>query len=188
MLLCCHVQFSTSLHGFPQGPIMATVTNTFENVKAAVLLAHKNSSTADKIGFYNNWAKNYERVRQVLRETFLCPSFSNKNKTKHEVVTTKEPMSFILPHIRRGLPVCVAHWLLLKLLSAQFSKGLGRVGVPRTQFGSEHNLVPFPRCPTDSCRLGCDLRHWTYGQTGKYGVSGRWLSRCSDPVCIQSQF
>lgn len=43
--------------------IMSAVANTFENVKAVILSAHKNTTSTDKVSFYNSWAENYDQVR-----------------------------------------------------------------------------------------------------------------------------
>lgn len=42
---------------------MSSVANTFENVKAVILSAHKNTTSTDKVSFYNSWAENYDQVR-----------------------------------------------------------------------------------------------------------------------------
>lgn len=44
---------------------MSTATNTFENVKATILLAHKSSTSREKSNFYNSWANNYDQVRKL---------------------------------------------------------------------------------------------------------------------------
>lgn len=44
---------------------MSAVTNTYEKVKAVILSAHKNSTTEEKINFYNSWAQNYDQVWQI---------------------------------------------------------------------------------------------------------------------------
>lgn len=40
---------------------MSSVTNTFEIVKAV----HKNTTTREKLNFYNSWVQNYDQVRAV---------------------------------------------------------------------------------------------------------------------------
>lgn len=44
---------------------MSAVTNTFENVKAVILSAHENSTTEEKLNFYNSWAQNYDQVWEM---------------------------------------------------------------------------------------------------------------------------
>ncbi|XP_006784905.1 methyltransferase-like protein 27 isoform X2 [Neolamprologus brichardi] len=46
--------------------IMSAVANTFENVKAVILSAHKNTTSRDKVSFYNSWAENYDQDVAVL--------------------------------------------------------------------------------------------------------------------------
>ncbi|KAF6715761.1 Williams-Beuren syndrome chromosomal region 27 protein [Oryzias melastigma] len=40
--------------------------NTFEEVKATVLSAHKSTTSREKVNFYNSWAKNYDQHVAVL--------------------------------------------------------------------------------------------------------------------------
>lgn len=42
---------------------MATINDKFENVKAVILSVHKNTTTKDKVGFYDTWAEKYDQVR-----------------------------------------------------------------------------------------------------------------------------
>ncbi|XP_029304024.1 methyltransferase-like protein 27 [Cottoperca gobio] len=53
---------------------MAAVTNTFENVKAIVLSAHKCTTTGEKVNFYNSWAENYDQDVAVL--DYRAPSLA----------------------------------------------------------------------------------------------------------------
>ncbi|XP_076025000.1 methyltransferase-like protein 27 [Genypterus blacodes] len=58
---------------------MSTDTNTFEHVRAVLTLASKDTATADKMEFYNNWAENYEQDLAVLdysghRRVAICLS------------------------------------------------------------------------------------------------------------------
>lgn len=43
---------------------MAAESSTFESVKAIVLSAHKNTTSEEKISFYDRWAENYDQVRK----------------------------------------------------------------------------------------------------------------------------
>ncbi|XP_026183779.1 methyltransferase-like protein 27 [Mastacembelus armatus] len=40
--------------------------NTFENVKAVILSAHKSTTPREKVSFYNSWADNYDQDVAVL--------------------------------------------------------------------------------------------------------------------------
>ncbi|XP_029956540.1 methyltransferase-like protein 27 [Salarias fasciatus] len=60
---------------------MSSVPNTFENVKAVILSAHKNSTARDKISFYNSWAKNYEQDLAVL--DYRAPILATSRISSH---------------------------------------------------------------------------------------------------------
>ncbi|XP_072230942.1 methyltransferase-like protein 27 [Leuresthes tenuis] len=45
---------------------MSAVSNTFENVKAVILSAHKSTTPREKVNFYNSWAGNYDQDVAVL--------------------------------------------------------------------------------------------------------------------------
>lgn len=60
---------------------MSSVTNTFENVKAVILSAHKNSTARDKLSFYNTWAKNYEQDLVVL--DYRAPNVATSRISSH---------------------------------------------------------------------------------------------------------
>ncbi|XP_042354535.1 methyltransferase-like protein 27 [Plectropomus leopardus] len=60
---------------------MAAPTNTFEKVKAAVLSAHKGTTPAEKINFYNSWAENYEQDLVVLE--YRAPSLAADSISSH---------------------------------------------------------------------------------------------------------
>ncbi|XP_015223088.2 methyltransferase-like protein 27 isoform X1 [Lepisosteus oculatus] len=53
---------------------MAEAGRTFSEVKDAILSAHKESTVEDKIGFYNNWAENYEQDVAIL--DYRAPSLA----------------------------------------------------------------------------------------------------------------
>ncbi|XP_014832791.1 PREDICTED: Williams-Beuren syndrome chromosomal region 27 protein-like isoform X2 [Poecilia mexicana] len=53
---------------------MSADSNTFESVKAAVLSAHKSTTSEEKISFYNRWAENYEQDVAVL--DYCAPSLA----------------------------------------------------------------------------------------------------------------
>lgn len=42
---------------------MSADIKTFENVKAVILSCHKNSTSEEKVNFYNTLAENYDQVR-----------------------------------------------------------------------------------------------------------------------------
>ncbi|XP_035811841.2 methyltransferase-like protein 27 isoform X2 [Amphiprion ocellaris] len=42
---------------------MSAVPNTFENVKAVILSAHKGTTSKEKVDFYNSWAENYDQLK-----------------------------------------------------------------------------------------------------------------------------
>ncbi|KAM8742524.1 methyltransferase-like protein 27 isoform 2-T2 [Acanthopagrus schlegelii] len=43
---------------------MSADTNTFENVKAVILSCHKNTTSEEKVNFYNTWAENYDQMKR----------------------------------------------------------------------------------------------------------------------------
>uniref|UniRef100_A0A1A8BBL5 Williams Beuren syndrome chromosome region 27 n=1 Tax=Nothobranchius kadleci TaxID=1051664 RepID=A0A1A8BBL5_NOTKA len=45
---------------------MSADRNTFENVKAVILSAHKGTTSKEKVSFYNTWADNYDQDVAVL--------------------------------------------------------------------------------------------------------------------------
>lgn len=51
---------------------MSAVTNTFENVKAVILSAHKSTTSKEKVNFYNSWAETYDQVRQKMKSAKCC--------------------------------------------------------------------------------------------------------------------
>ncbi|XP_040908325.1 methyltransferase-like protein 27 isoform X4 [Toxotes jaculatrix] len=53
---------------------MSAVTNTFENVKAVILSAHKSTTVREKVNFYNSWAENYDQDVAVL--DYRAPSLA----------------------------------------------------------------------------------------------------------------
>ncbi|XP_038563949.1 methyltransferase-like protein 27 isoform X1 [Micropterus salmoides] len=61
--------------------IMSAVTNTFENVKAVILSAHKSTTSAEKVNFYNSWAKNYDQDVAVL--DYRAPSLAANSISSH---------------------------------------------------------------------------------------------------------
>lgn len=61
--------------------IMSAATNTFENVRAVVLSAHKGTTSKDKVNFYNSWAENYDRDVAVLH--FRAPYLSANSILSH---------------------------------------------------------------------------------------------------------
>ncbi|XP_041808179.1 methyltransferase-like protein 27 [Chelmon rostratus] len=60
---------------------MSTATNTFENVKATILLAHKSSTSREKSNFYNSWANNYDQDVAVL--DYRAPSLAANSISSH---------------------------------------------------------------------------------------------------------
>ncbi|TKS82838.1 Methyltransferase-like protein 27 [Collichthys lucidus] len=63
--------------------IMSAVTNSFENVKAVILSCHKDSSSREKVNFYNSWAENYDQDVAVL--DYRAPSLAAKSISSHFV-------------------------------------------------------------------------------------------------------
>ncbi|CAK6971437.1 methyltransferase-like protein 27 [Scomber scombrus] len=61
--------------------MMSSVTNTFENVKAVILSAHKSTTSRDKVDFYNTWAENYDQDVAVL--DYRAPSLAAKSILSH---------------------------------------------------------------------------------------------------------
>ncbi|KAM7374434.1 hypothetical protein PAMP_007091 [Pampus punctatissimus] len=55
--------------------------NTFENVKALILSAHKSTTSKDKIDFYNTWAENYDQDVAVL--DYRAPSLAANSISSH---------------------------------------------------------------------------------------------------------
>lgn len=55
-----YFSFSIQVNG-----IMSSENRTFENVKAVILSAHKDTTSSSKITFYDNWAENYDQVRRL---------------------------------------------------------------------------------------------------------------------------
>uniref|UniRef100_A0A3P8TM37 Methyltransferase like 27 n=1 Tax=Amphiprion percula TaxID=161767 RepID=A0A3P8TM37_AMPPE len=51
---------------------MSAVPNTFENVKAVILSAHKGTTSKEKVDFYNSWAENYDQDVAVLDYRAPC--------------------------------------------------------------------------------------------------------------------
>ncbi|XP_030010205.1 methyltransferase-like protein 27 [Sphaeramia orbicularis] len=60
---------------------MSAAANTFEHVKAVILSVHKNTSSKDKIDFYNTWAENYDQDVAVL--DYRAPSLAAKSISSH---------------------------------------------------------------------------------------------------------
>ncbi|XP_051258196.1 methyltransferase-like protein 27 [Dicentrarchus labrax] len=60
---------------------MSAVTNTFENVKAVILSAHKSSTSREKVNFYNSWAENYDQDVAVL--DYRAPSLAANSISSH---------------------------------------------------------------------------------------------------------
>ncbi|XP_073335525.1 methyltransferase-like protein 27 [Pagrus major] len=60
---------------------MSAVTNTFENVKAVILSCHKNSTSEEKVNFYNSWAENYDQDVAVL--DYRAPSLAANSISTH---------------------------------------------------------------------------------------------------------
>ncbi|XP_014892184.1 methyltransferase-like protein 27 isoform X2 [Poecilia latipinna] len=60
---------------------MSADSNTFESVKAAVLSAHKSTTSEEKISFYNRWAENYEQDVAVL--DYRAPSLAAECISSH---------------------------------------------------------------------------------------------------------
>ncbi|XP_029030260.1 methyltransferase-like protein 27 [Betta splendens] len=55
--------------------------NTFENVKAVILSAHKSTTSRDKVGFYNSWAENYDQDVAVL--DYKAPGLAANTISSH---------------------------------------------------------------------------------------------------------
>ncbi|XP_035998872.1 methyltransferase-like protein 27 [Fundulus heteroclitus] len=53
---------------------MSADNNTFESVKSVILSAHKNTTSEEKVSFYNRWADNYDRDMAVL--DYRAPSLA----------------------------------------------------------------------------------------------------------------
>lgn len=60
---------------------MAAATYTFENVKATILSAHKNTTSREKVNFYSSWAENYEQFVSVLE--YRAPSLAANFISSH---------------------------------------------------------------------------------------------------------
>lgn len=60
---------------------MSAAPNTFEHVKVAILSAHKNTSSKDKIDFYNTWGENCDQDVAVL--DYRAPSLAAKSISSH---------------------------------------------------------------------------------------------------------
>ncbi|KAM8742523.1 methyltransferase-like protein 27 isoform 1-T1 [Acanthopagrus schlegelii] len=60
---------------------MSADTNTFENVKAVILSCHKNTTSEEKVNFYNTWAENYDQDVAVL--DYRAPSLAANSISKH---------------------------------------------------------------------------------------------------------
>jgi len=60
---------------------MSAVTNTFENVKAVILSAHKSTTSRDKVDFYNTWAENYDQDVAVL--DYRAPGLAANSISSH---------------------------------------------------------------------------------------------------------
>lgn len=60
---------------------MAAESNEFERVKAVILSAHKNTTSEEKISFYNAWAENYNQDVAVLE--YRAPSLAAKCISSH---------------------------------------------------------------------------------------------------------
>lgn len=60
---------------------MSADTNTFENVKAVILSCHKNSTSEEKVNFYNTWAENYDQDVAVL--DYRAPSLAANSISTH---------------------------------------------------------------------------------------------------------
>ncbi|XP_070838708.1 methyltransferase-like protein 27 [Chaetodon trifascialis] len=60
---------------------MSAATNTFENVKATILSAHKNSTLKEKSDFYNSWAENYDQDVAILE--YRAPSLAADSISSH---------------------------------------------------------------------------------------------------------
>ncbi|KAK5858721.1 hypothetical protein PBY51_002840 [Eleginops maclovinus] len=60
---------------------MAATTKTLENVKANILSAHKSTTLAEKVDFYNSWAENYDQDVAVLE--YRAPSLAANCVSSH---------------------------------------------------------------------------------------------------------
>lgn len=60
---------------------MATINDKFENVKAVILSVHKNTTTKDKVGFYDTWAEKYDQDVAVL--DYRAPNLAANTITSH---------------------------------------------------------------------------------------------------------
>ncbi|KAI3373210.1 hypothetical protein L3Q82_006521 [Scortum barcoo] len=60
---------------------MSAVANTFENVKAVILSAHKSSTSREKVNFYNSWAENYDQDVAVLE--YRAPGLAANSISSH---------------------------------------------------------------------------------------------------------
>ncbi|KAF3705722.1 Methyltransferase-like protein 27 [Channa argus] len=60
---------------------MSAVNNTFEHVKAVILSAHKDTTSRDKVNFYNSWAENYDQDVAVL--DYRAPSLAANSISSH---------------------------------------------------------------------------------------------------------
>ncbi|XP_029375997.1 methyltransferase-like protein 27 isoform X2 [Echeneis naucrates] len=54
--------------------MMSASAKTFENVKTLILSAHKNTTSRDKVNFYNSWADNYDQDVALL--DYRAPSLA----------------------------------------------------------------------------------------------------------------
>ncbi|KAM9729143.1 methyltransferase-like protein 27 isoform 2-T3 [Menidia menidia] len=60
---------------------MSSANNTFENVKAVILSAHKSTTSREKVSFYNSWAENYDQDVAVLE--YRAPSLAANCISSH---------------------------------------------------------------------------------------------------------
>ncbi|XP_047235095.1 methyltransferase-like protein 27 isoform X1 [Girardinichthys multiradiatus] len=60
---------------------MSANSNTFDSVKAAILSAHKSTTSEEKVSFYNRWAETYDRDVAVL--DYCAPSLAANSISSH---------------------------------------------------------------------------------------------------------
>ncbi|XP_040005977.1 methyltransferase-like protein 27 isoform X2 [Xiphias gladius] len=61
--------------------MMSASNNTFENVKAVILSAHKSTTSREKVDFYNSWAENYDQDVAVL--DYRAPGLAANSISSH---------------------------------------------------------------------------------------------------------
>ncbi|KAK2828237.1 hypothetical protein Q5P01_019271 [Channa striata] len=80
-LICSFPEKSSELQNPVRVFIMSATNNTFENVKAVILSAHKSATSRDKVNFYNSWAENYDQDVAVL--DYRAPSLAANSISSH---------------------------------------------------------------------------------------------------------